>query len=110
MLSNTKLTVEQKELFKDMLADYPHIQFATDYSDMVCAYFQDGKVVRFAFSVKSPEEKKFRLKVGKFNAMEKVLPDWDNENTILPEYEFFAMLDSIGLEVLEPKNRLISIY
>ena len=101
MLSNTKLTVEQKELFKDMLADYPYIQFATDFDSMVCAYFQDGKVVRFAFSVKSDEEKKFRLKVGKFNAMQKVL---HNENTILPEYEFFLMLDSIGLEVVEPKT------
>jgi hypothetical protein len=104
MLSNTKLTVEQKELFKDMLADYPHIQFATDFDSMVCAYFQDGKVVRFAFSVKSANEKKFRLKVGKFNAMQKVLPEWDNENTILPEYEFFVMLDSIGMEVLEFKS------
>jgi hypothetical protein len=104
MLSNTKLTVEQKELFKDMLADYPHIQFATDFDSKVCAYFQDGKVVRFAFSVKSDDEKKFRLKVGKFNAMQKVLPEWDNENTILPEYEFFVMLDSIGMEVLEFKS------
>lgn len=101
MLSNTKLTKDQKEQLKDMLVDFPHVQFATNMDNLVCAYFQDGNVVRFAFSVKSPNEKKFRLKVGKLNAMQKVLPEWDNESTILPEMDFFDMLQILGVEVIE---------
>jgi hypothetical protein len=103
MTSNTKLTKNEKEILCDLQLDFPHVQFATDYDSIVIAYFQDGKVVRFAVSVKSPDEKKFRLKVGKLRAMESVLPVLDNVNTILPEDHFFEMLYAIGCDVIEPK-------
>ena len=97
MQSNTKLTKDQKQQLRDMVADHPTVRFATDYDSVVCAFALHGNVMRFAFSVKSPNEQKFRMKVGKLRAMEKLL--WEGEFTILPEAHFFEMLYSI--EVLE---------
>lgn len=91
-MGNTKLTKDEKTTFKAMKADYPHVKFADNGENLVCAYFEQGSNIRFAFAVTSPEELKFRRKVGQYLAMQRVLPDWDNESTILPEDNFHDMM------------------
>lgn len=94
-MANTKLDKTQKEIFADMKLDYPHVKFADNGSNIVCAYFVQGDNVRFAFAVASYDEQKFRRKVGQFLAMRRVLPDWDNEATILPLLDFNNMIEAL---------------
>jgi hypothetical protein len=99
MTSNTKLTKNQKEQLRDMIAENPNVGFYTDYHTLVCAYYQDGSVVRFSFAVKSTYEEKFRLKVGKLYALENLL--WNGENTILPDWAFDAMVENLSIYFIE---------
>lgn len=69
MSSNTKLTREQKALRKEMLAEFRGTMLTSP-----CGRFTVGKVPEFlgsrmallAVAVASPEEAKFRRKVGEF--------------------------------------------
>lgn len=96
MASNSKLTKEQKSILRDMKAEYPHVKFASDGVQIVCAYYREGSNIRFAFSVMSPDEVKFRRKVGELYAMERVLPDFNDQYAILPEAYFYEMLNALG--------------
>lgn len=96
-MANTKLTRDEKDIFKGMKEDYPHVKFADNGENLVCAYFVQGDNVRFAFAVTSPDEQKFRRKVGQYLAMQRVLPDWENQSTILPDYVFFGLLETFDL-------------
>ncbi len=98
MTSNTKLDKPQKETLKAMKAEYPDVCFATNYVDLVCAFYPIGSNVRFAFAIASEGEKKFRRKVGEYIAMQRVLPDWDDTYALLPRHEFWSMLDAIDVE------------
>lgn len=95
MASNTKLTKEQKSILRDMKAEYPHVNFATDGDQVTCAFYHEGDNVRFAFSIMSPDEIKFRRKVGELHAMEHVLPDFNAQYAILPEAYFYEMLNAL---------------
>lgn len=66
--SNTKLSKIQKEILAEYKADYPNIKLVTD-GVTTFAYEFKGNTVRFATSVMSPNEKKFRRKVGEYQAM-----------------------------------------
>lgn len=81
-----------------MKADYPHVKFASDGVNMVCAYYREGSNIRFAFSIMSPNEIKFRRKVGELHAMERVLPDFNDQFAILPDYVFEDFIYSNALE------------
>lgn len=98
MASNTKLTSVQKQQLRDMKVDFPQVNFLHNTRDLVCAYYSVGNHIRFAFAVKSEDEIKFRRKVGELCAMERVLPDWTNECTLLPESYFWYMVDVLELD------------
>ena len=95
MASNTKLDKFEKDTLKAMKLDYPEVCFATDYVNLVCAFYPVGTNVRFAFAIASKDETKFRRKVGEYLAMQRVLPDWDNTYTMLPYHDFHGMLDAL---------------
>lgn len=93
MASNTKLDRSSKNLLKKLKANYPHVKFATDATQLVCAFYPVGGNVRFAFAIMSPDEQKFRRKVGEMYALKRVLPDWADQATILPEGLFYDLLE-----------------
>lgn len=98
MRSNTKLTKEQKAILKDMKREYPHVQFASDGQKLVCAFYPVGDNIRFAFAIKSDNEQKFRRKVGEMVAMEKVLPGFNDNYAILPDWRFWDMLQNASMD------------
>lgn len=70
MTSNTKLTAHQKELFKGMKADanIDGIKLVNN-GETTIAYIVRGNSVEFATASASPDEQKFRRKVGEFHAL-----------------------------------------
>lgn len=104
MASNTKLSLEQKHNFKQMKKDYPEVEFVDNAGNLVCAYIREGRNIRFAFAVMSPDKLKFRREVGQYIAMQRVLRDWDNENTILPAGVFEDMRDSMWLHTKDERE------
>lgn len=85
MASNTKLAPVQKQILRDMKADYPHVNLVNDGKTTV-AYYYAGNTVKFAFSVMSPDEKKFRLKVGEYIAMSSLMHN--GQFTIMERVDF----------------------
>ncbi len=65
--SNTKLTQEQKQKLKTFKNMNPKVVFV-DNGQVTIAYSDDGKFVRFATSIMSNEEEKFRRNVGQYVA------------------------------------------
>lgn len=98
MTSNTKLDTEQKAILKDMKREYPHVQLASDGQKLVCAFYPVGDNIRFAFAIKSDNEQKFRCKVGEMLAMERVLPDFNDNYAILPDWIFWDMLQNADMD------------
>jgi hypothetical protein len=71
MQANTKLTAEQKSELRDMLelAEARGIKVICDNKRNTLAYRRRGNTTEFAISVKAPNEKKYRRKVGKYWAL-----------------------------------------
>ncbi len=91
--SNTKLSAVQKEILAEYKADYPNVFFATDCVTTF-AYEYKGNTVRFSTSVMSPNEKKFRRKVGEYHAMMNLV---DNDRFVhMSVHDFQNMLDNLG--------------
>lgn len=90
MRSNTKLTPEQKAQLKA----YKEFSPATvvDNGETVIAYMEKGNTVEFALSVMSPNEKKFRRKVGQYHALERFI--WD-QNIKMKKQDFYVMMADV---------------
>lgn len=94
MQSNSKLTKFEKQNLKNLKSEFPHVKFADNGENLVCAYFEQGNNIGFAFSIASPNEKKFRRKVGQYYAMLRV---YDNRVAILPKCDFYHMREHLEL-------------
>lgn len=72
-MSNTKLSKLQKESLKTLKAEYPEAKifsFPMENCTIVMgAVFPGSRMVKIGISWASPNEKKFRRKVGEYNAM-----------------------------------------
>lgn len=74
MASNTKLTKAQKAELREFKLNYMTDNMAFATCGPVTVLVQvTGNVVHFATSVSSPDEVKFRRKVGEYCAMERLL-------------------------------------
>jgi len=94
MFSNTKLTPNQKSMLKDIKADakIKGIKWANN-GETTIAYKYMGNTARFSMAVKSPNESKFRRKVGEFKAITRLT--WDGEYTIMDKLDFDYMVKSV---------------
>ena len=72
--SNSKLCAEQKEILKGMKADFTGEIFSFPEVGLTIAIEHKGlNTSRVAMSVMSPDEKKFRRKVGEYYALSKFM-------------------------------------
>lgn len=89
--SNSKLTVAEKEILREMRKS-DSVYVLTDNRSVVIAYADAGNgLIKFATSIKSPDEKKFRFKVGDYHARTRL--DC-GEFAILPDATFVNMCDN----------------
>lgn len=70
MRSNTKLTKYQKNILIAMKDEMSNVALV-DNGETTIAFQEKGNTVEFALSVMSPEEKKFRRKVGQYWAYDR---------------------------------------
>jgi hypothetical protein len=96
MASNSKLTPLQKMDLKDLkfAAKAQDIQLAHNGQTTV-AYQNKGNTVELALSVTSPDETKFRRKVGEFHALERF---FDNQTVKMAAGDFDFMYHNCALE------------
>jgi len=83
--SNTKLTAEEKETLVEMKIEFEELGGEVFYfpnHSLTIAMIPAGDVTRVATSVSSPNEKKFRRKVGAYKAINRLV--WDGECMIIP--------------------------
>jgi hypothetical protein len=87
MRSNSKLTPYQKAELVDMkLTTYAEL---VNNGETTIAYKERGNIVEFSMSVMSPNEKKFRRKVGEYFALIR----FDLNQTVkMSRHDFFYML------------------
>lgn len=100
MNSNSKLTADQKAELAEFKALNPNVVFVDneDFAgDQVTTigYTDDGKIVRFATSIMSDGEQKFRRKVGQYNVAFRIAAD---NTAILPSFIFTEFLADNGFE------------
>ena len=90
MRPNTKLTVAQKSRLKE----YKEFSPATlmDNGETVIAFQEKGNTVEFALSIMSPNEKKFRRKVGQYHALERFTFDYVVK---MKKEDFYIMLADV---------------
>lgn len=94
-MANTKLDAwEKEELKKNLMHDAKllgirviNLDDATTMAFRVC-----GNVVEFSLSVKSPDEQKFRRKVGQYHALVRIL---NNESVKMATGDFEAMCEHV---------------
>jgi len=94
MNSNTKLDPTQKSILKGMKieARAMGIKWANN-GETTVAFKPMGNTVRFAMSVKSPDETKFRAKVGEYHSISRLM--WDFESTVMNTSDFIYMLETV---------------
>lgn len=94
MNSNTKLDHTQKSILKGVKKEAREkgIKWANN-GETTVAWKLMGNTVRFAMSVSSPDEIKFRRKVGEYHAITRLM--WDGEYTIMSILDFYYMLESV---------------
>lgn len=92
MTSNSKLTADQKAELAEFKALNPNVVFV-DNGFVTIGYTDDGKIVRFATSIMSDGEQKFRRKVGQYNVAFRIEAD---NIAILPSFIFTAFLEDNG--------------
>lgn len=96
MASNSKLTQEQKGHRKTMLAVLPGVAtLANDGARLTILAVPDGSVTRVFSSVASPDEQKFRRKVGEYYALLRWWGSDENSGLILPGFWTAAQLVDI---------------
>lgn len=87
--SNSKLTKDQKEYLRYLLADNPQVNFHF-IGDTTIAYEQLENFVEFSTAICSEGEKKFRKSVGKYWAMNRLV---NAGGVKLPKDQFDVMID-----------------
>ena len=91
MQSNTKLSVGQKEDRKILKMNMPSVKLVNNLQTTI-AFQELGNTVEFALSVMSDNEKKFRAKVGEYNALMR----FDDGQTVsMHRSDFHVMLTDI---------------
>jgi hypothetical protein len=104
--SNSKLTPYQKAELVEFKTSNPDVVFVDNvgfaaYQLTTIGYIDDGKIVRFATSIMSDGEQKFRRKVGQYNVALRI----DADNTaILPSFIFTAFLEDNGFMSKADRN------
>jgi len=91
MLSNSKLTQDNKDWLKIMSALHPEIHF-TIAGQTTFAFCHLGNTVEFATAICSDSEKKNRAKVGKYFALERFI---EGQTVKMKFRDFDNMLDVI---------------
>jgi len=95
MQSNSKLTAEQKIILCDMLDDARLNDITVVNLDNVTtmAYQHCGDNVQFSLCVMSSNEKKFRAKVGKYHALERLL--YNEQFVTMRRIDFTIMCENV---------------
>lgn len=99
MNSNTKLDATQKSMLKDIKKEAKQngIKWVNN-GETTIAYKYMGNTVRFAMAVRSPDETKFRRKVGEYLAITRLM--WDDKYTIMRTPDFIYMLETdMGIDI-----------
>lgn len=93
-MANTKLTTQQKLDLKTGLAGAlaQNIKVVNLDDKTTIAYKVMGNTVEFALSVMSPDEKKFRAKVGQYWAIYKFM---DNQTVKMDKFDFAVMCEFV---------------
>lgn len=94
MQANTKLTPEQKAIFKELreVMENKNVRVVNLDNKTTMAFLPKGNTVEFALSVMAPTEKKFRRKVGEFYAMQKF---YNGETVKMSEFDFAVMCECV---------------
>lgn len=91
MQSNTKLTTNQKEILKSLKLNNLDVTLVNNMQTTI-AYQEKGNTVEFSLAVMSDNEKKFRRKVGEYNALMR----FESGYTVkMNKYDFTNMLDHV---------------
>lgn len=91
MASNTKLDVHQKQERKILKKMHPAVTLVNNGKTTI-AFMLKGNTVQFSTSVMSPEEVKFRRKVGEYFA----LLNYDKGIRVsMDKYDFLETLNSV---------------
>lgn len=86
--SNSKLSAGQKEDRKILKMNMPSVKLVNNQQTTI-AYKELGNTVEFALSVMSDNEKKFRAKVGEYNALMR----FENGRTVkMARDDFYKMM------------------
>ena len=102
--SNTKLDKFHKNLLPELRAENPRVQVAHfKHLRITIAYTRGLNATKFATSVASPDEKKFRRKLGEYNAVTRLV--WEDKYAVLPDCFFERMLMD-----MEDEDSDISFY
>lgn len=93
--SNTKLDNYDKEQLVFMKMRNPAVTLANNEQTTI-AFQLKGNTVHFALAVASPDEKKFRRKVGEYNALNR----YENgQYAVMEKWDFCTMLETtFGLD------------
>ena len=97
--SNSKLSAEQKEIFKGMKADFTGEIFSFPEAGLTIAIEHKGlNTSRVAMSVMSPDETKFRRKVGKYHALSKLMYNGEFMTVprVVPSYFAITLAEYFG--------------
>ena len=91
MASNTKLSAFEKIALENMRLNQKDVKIVVSWQTTI-AYREFPNTVEFSLSVSSPDEKKFRAKVGEFNARFRL----ENfESVKMRLVDFYAMMECV---------------
>lgn len=89
-MSNTKLSAAQKDDLK-ALKKYFKGELANN-GETTVAYMPLGTTVEFSLAVMSPDEEKFRRKVGEYHALQRFA---SGETVTMGEHDFHQMVVTV---------------
>jgi hypothetical protein len=94
-MANTKLNSVQKSTLKDMLVEAKEsgVELLVLDNRTVMAYREKGNTIQFTLSVASPDEQKFRAKVGYYLALQRLM--WDGAFVSMARDDFEVMCESV---------------
>lgn len=101
--SNTKLNKSEKESLNAMLYAMGANGFAHRLGhncETVVAYTERGNTTEFSISVASPDEKKFRPRVGAYYALDRFNA---GQTVKMKKWDFAGMLENMGMSEYNPK-------
>lgn len=99
VVSNSKLTPAEKMILRDYRETQPGTVMYRNMTTTIVAKF-NSQLVRFATSVRSPDEKKFRNKVGEFHARTRFE---HGEVSILTRYDFDMLVENADFSEVPAK-------